>query len=338
MIPLTEMRASNARISTALPEGLVGVFVGATRGIGATSVKQFAKNARKPRVYIIGRSLASAQEVIDECKALNSEGDYVFMAADVSLIHNVDEVCREVSKKEQAINLLFMTPGTLTMKTETSEKLHYAAALNYYSRTRFILQLLPLLQAASHLRRVVTVFAGTKEGAVDTSDFPGWKASLISARGHFCSMITFSLEILAKKAPEVSFMHVYPGPVKTDLGKDMGGIGMKAFGAVFSLVAPLFCIPFDEAGERETFLATSGRYPPRTVRDAQGVPLSSSNEVAKGTDGKTGTGVYSVGYDGSVLSDATVKLLAKLREEGVPERLWDHTEREFKRVTIGSGA
>jgi hypothetical protein len=49
----------------------------------------------------------------------------------------------------------------------------------YYCRTRFIINLLPLLQQATSLRRVVTVFAGGKEGQIYPNDFQGWKVPMM---------------------------------------------------------------------------------------------------------------------------------------------------------------
>lgn len=120
MVSLTDVQSSNSRLASALPPGLVAIFVGGTRGIGETSLKEFAKHARKPRVYFIGRSQEAGDRVAAECKELNSEGEYVFLKADTSLICNVDEVCRDIKSREKAVNLLFLTTGTLVFDTSMS--------------------------------------------------------------------------------------------------------------------------------------------------------------------------------------------------------------------------
>jgi short-subunit dehydrogenase len=117
MVSLAQVQSSNSRIGTALPPGLVAVFVGATSGIGETSLKQFAKHARQPRVYFIGRSQQVGDRIAAECKELNREGEFTFIQADVSLIRTVDEVCRDIKAKETAINLLFLSTGTLVFHT-----------------------------------------------------------------------------------------------------------------------------------------------------------------------------------------------------------------------------
>lgn len=223
-----------------------------------------------------------------------------------------------------------LTDGT---HAETSEDLRYAIALTYYSRVRFIINLLPLLQQATALRRVVTVFAGGKESRLDTSDFQGWNISALSARGHLASLVTLSLEALAKKAPEVTFIHNFPGAVKTDLAKDAKGITMSVLKAVFMIIGPFIYIPNQECGERHLFLATSAKYPTGTGKDASGVPLAGELVAARGTSGEIGSGLYTVGSDGESAGPKVIELLAKSRKEGVVEKIWKHTEEEFKRIT-----
>lgn len=50
-----------------------------------------------------------------ECKALNPQGEYTFVKADVSLIRVVDEVCEQIKAKEKAINILFLSAGLPSM-------------------------------------------------------------------------------------------------------------------------------------------------------------------------------------------------------------------------------
>jgi short-subunit dehydrogenase len=112
MVCLQDIQASNAQIASTLP-GLVAVFVGATNGIGEFTLKQLARHACRPRVYFTGRSKEAGDRIVAECKDLNGEGEFTFIKADTSLIQNVDTVCHEIQAKEGAINLLFLSAGTL---------------------------------------------------------------------------------------------------------------------------------------------------------------------------------------------------------------------------------
>lgn len=120
MVSLTAMQASNTRVATGLPPGLVGVFIGATSGIGENCLKAFAKHASKPRGYFVGRSQEAGDRILSELKALNPEGSYVFRKADVSLIKVVDEICIEIKSKEKAINILCLSQGVLQMYASKS--------------------------------------------------------------------------------------------------------------------------------------------------------------------------------------------------------------------------
>jgi len=113
MVTVTEVQASNSQIKPTFPSGLVAVFVGSTSGIGAYAMKEFAHRASKPRIYFVGRSQESADQIMTELKSLNPGGEYLFLQADTSLMYNVDDVCRQIKSRETSINVLFLSQGTL---------------------------------------------------------------------------------------------------------------------------------------------------------------------------------------------------------------------------------
>jgi hypothetical protein len=218
---------------------------------------------------------------------------------------------------------------------ETSEDLHLAASLVIHSRNRFIVNLLPLLEASSSLRRVVSVFTACKEGPIDTANFQGRKLPLMAQRGHASSIVTLSLEAIAKKAPTVSFIHGFPGHVKTNITRGTGGMMMLIFKVIYSIVGPFLIMPIEECGERHVFLATSAKYPAGTSGsdETAGVSLEGDVSIARGTDGKPGSGVYSIDEDGESAGLKVEELLVNLRKEGMVEQVWSHVEGEFKRIT-----
>lgn len=130
MVTLSDVEASNRCISSVFQDGLVAVFVGGTSGIGEYTLKQLAKDTRKLRAYIVGRSLEAADRIIKECKQLNSAGEYIFIQADVSLLKNVDDVCRQIKAKEKAINILFQSQATMaTGKGKLKNSSHFPPTL-----------------------------------------------------------------------------------------------------------------------------------------------------------------------------------------------------------------
>ncbi|KAL9102205.1 MAG: hypothetical protein Q9187_009151, partial [Circinaria calcarea] len=278
----------------------------------------------------------AGDRIATECKALNSDGEYIFVKADTSLLRNVDDVCRDIKVQEKSINLLFLSTGTLVSRTKSSEGLHIALTLAHYSRARFIISLLPLLQQATALRRVVSVFTACREGPIDMSDIQGWKLSIWASRGHASSLVTLSLEALAQKAPDVSFIHDFPGAVKSNITRGTTGVAMTIIKVALKLIGPLVYIPTQESGERHLFLATSAKYPASSTKGgdtAAGVPLADRTAVARGTDGKAGSGVYSIDWDGESAGPKVEELLARFRKERMVKRVWADAEEVFQRVT-----
>lgn len=113
MVSLEAIRESNARIASDVPAGLVAVFVGATSGIGEAALRQLVKRARAPRVYFLGRRESEGKRIQAELEEINPKGEYHYLKYDVSLLKNVDEACLYLQSKEPAINLLFLSSGTL---------------------------------------------------------------------------------------------------------------------------------------------------------------------------------------------------------------------------------
>lgn len=227
--------------------------------------------------------------------------------------------------------------------SETDEGLHYPMALVYYARTRFIVNLLPQLKQAKSLRRVVTVAAGGKEGAVATTDWQANKIGTLSFRPHATSMITLTLLAIARQAPSVSFIHAYPGFVNTGMSRELTGIIPAISKVVFAPLMAMLRIPIDEAGERQLYLATSARFPPRDLLQATGtgtsqgsdemIPLGKGVHTAVGADGSPGGGVYSVDYEAEGTSEKVQGVLKGLDKDGTAEKVWKHVQEEFVRIT-----
>lgn len=142
MVSLPQVIASNERIASTFPPGLVAVFVGGTSGVGEYTLKAFAKYALKPRVYLVGRSQEAADRSINECKHLNPEGHFEFLKSDISLLKNVDETCRRIKSKETAINILLVSQGSMGFKSSMSCSIlvHLWRSFNYPSSTDCVQQ------------------------------------------------------------------------------------------------------------------------------------------------------------------------------------------------------
>lgn len=198
--------------------------------------------------------------------------------------------------------------------------------------------LLPLLQRANGLRRVVSSFTGAHEGKFYENDwqYKNKEVPMSAARGHIATVMTLGLEALARRAPDVTFIHNFPGAMNTNLIRGDEGFIFLVLKYVFKVTMIFKFSRALEVGQRHLFYCTSAKYPPQQSGkegNNTGVPLRYGVSVSKGVDGKVGSGVYSIDGDGESISPNIETLLAKYREEGVVDRIWEYTESEFKRVT-----
>jgi len=261
MVSITEARSHLSTLSNLGPN-LVGVFVGGTSGIGESTAREFIRHTRAPRVYLVGRSREQADRLITEFKALNGDAQTHFIQSDVSLLRNVDEVCKEIASKETKVNLLVLSAGILSMKgrDETTEGLDKKLSLHYYSRLRFTTNLLPLLRAASSsqppLARVISVLGAGYEGAIDNSDRslrnPG-SYSLRAAANHAISMTSLTFDHLASDSANngIGFVHSNPGGVDTNISRGLGSVMQKVLsvGSMLVLKPAGIVIGAGESGE-----------------------------------------------------------------------------------------
>ena len=207
-------------------------------------------------------------------------------------------------------------------------------SLIYYSRIRFILNLMPLLLAAPQSAHVVSVYAAGLEAKLFKDDLSlrnPKNYSLINARSHNAYMTTMAFEHLAKQYQQLSFVHAFPGIVVTPSYTDPGFPWW--FKLLWRLFGPLIrrfqAISAEDSGSRTLFLGTS--------RFASQRGLNSANKpaegVAKGTNGTLGSGAYAVGADSETVTSKAD--LQALRNEGFEGAVWEHTIQAFDAITAG---
>ena len=140
-------------------------------------------------------------------------------------------------------------------------------------------------------------------------------------------MTDFAFEELANQNPTISFVHAYPGFVRTGYAKETGFAVRIATQAVYLLLTP-FVIGIGESGERHLFVATSAAYPAQSGNEG-GVSLE-DGKAMKGSNGESGSGAYLIGSDCEF--KANEKVLKELREEGAAGKIWEHTLMMFASV------
>lgn len=288
--------------------------VGGTSGIGESTARAFAQYANSPRIYLVGRKQEEASRIQAELHALNPSSQVKFMQSDdITLLKNVDKVCSEIQTAEKQVNLLFMTAGFLTLagRTETAEGLDKKLNMNYYSRFRFVHNLLPQLTAAAgagSLSRCVSVLAAGRESEMILDDLSlKTNYSGPNALTHAATMNSLTASHLAELYPGTSFVHTSPGMVKTNMLRNMGFPNWIT--APFFVLLTPFAVNIKASGERHLYASSSVTFPPKS---------------------KGGDGYYLLDQNDAPIGN--VKVLKKLREEGVAEKVWKHTLDVYKTV------
>ncbi|KAH8597598.1 hypothetical protein B0O99DRAFT_617800 [Bisporella sp. PMI_857] len=317
MVSLQTVQYSNARIAT-LPKGLVALFIGATSGIGQAALKQFVQSVTAARIYSVARqpAVTSHENTLASLRQENPSGTYSLIAADVSLIAEVDRVVEIVKQKETKLDLLFMSPGFMAFegRKDTSEGLEPSMTTRYYSRQRAVEQLLPLLNSDSAVSpRIISVLAAGMEGPLkeddldlkDPTNWHFWNASV-----HAATMSTLALEYISRENPRLSITHWLPGAVATP------GLAIaNKFG-----INPPNPVSEEFAGAYAVFLATNDRY---AVHPGGLVPVPEGLEVLR----RSGGGIFLVGKEGESTGDE--QLLGDFRKRHVDEAVWKFTQKVF---------
>jgi len=223
-------------------------------------------------------------------------------------------------------------------RLESDEGLDKKMAVNYYSRMRFVVELMPNLTAASNagqLSRVNTVLAAGSEGDVYVDDLDlHHNFTLHAALAHCTVMTDFMMEEFAKRYPGTSFMHSYPGTVKTGIANRLNGHIRLAVKVMFAVMTP-WILNVQESGERHFFQLTSMCYPSRRWQGTScrgdggmpGIPVEAHLDVMAGSDHARGSGAYLLDWDSKPAGDERV--LDRYREIDLGPRVWEHTMKIF---------
>ncbi|KAF2667935.1 hypothetical protein BT63DRAFT_457237 [Microthyrium microscopicum] len=337
MPKLSAIQAGIAKLPDDQP--IVAAIAGGTTGIGSYIAKELAKvfalKGPKLRVYIIGRNAERAESVLSEGKEISPGSDWRFVeASDLALISEVDRASKEIIRQENEaplsgglarLDMLYMTHSysLFAPRLKTKEGLDAFMSTLYYSRIRFITQLMPLLTSSPSQSHVISVYAGSFEEVKDAEASIGCPSDddygIGTVRRNTTYMKNFIFEELANKhAGKVSFVHIYPGLVD--------GPGFYHpdhplwWKIVWRLVYPIAWLAYitspEVCGQVMVNLATE-RYP---AKGNQG----GSSDVEMATNGELGGGCYGVGQRGDS-GNKKGKSFVKFRPEGITKKAWDHT-------------
>jgi hypothetical protein len=357
MPSLSTIQSANSELAKGPP--IVVALPGGTTGIGSYRAlsTSYANHGSKLRVYVIGRNATRAENVLSECRKASPGSDWRFIQTpDLALISEVDRCCAEIIRQEEEapfhggtarLDLLYMTYSYHVLKERSSELLRHLLDMTqltgrkatvegldaflatvYYTRIRFILQLLPLLTASHLPAHAVSVYAGTFEDGTKPGQFPiGCPTDAAygvgAVRKHATFMKTFLFEALAEKyAGRLRLTHIYPGLV--DGPALLGPDSPSWFKILWRLAKPLLSLYMtnsDVCGQVMMYLATA-------KFSAQG-SFGDTEEVAHSSQGERGGGSYSVGQR----ADAQKGIMyEKVRQGDTKEKVWKHTMETLERA------
>ncbi|KAF8885862.1 hypothetical protein CPB84DRAFT_1787989 [Gymnopilus junonius] len=237
MPSLAAIRASNAAFfrSKPAPSSAVAanvptaVFVGGTSGIGEGMALTYAEHTEgKSNIIIVGRNAAAAERIFASMPSppadIQPKLAREFVQCDATLMKNVHVASQTILSRYPKINYLVMSPGysTLVGRDETPEGIDRKLAVHYYARWKFLHDLLPGLKDAQEKGEkaaVVSVMAAGHGGKIDLEDLGLKKGYSLSAAALAAPTYNdLMMESFAEQAPNVTFIHAFPGFVRTSLG------------------------------------------------------------------------------------------------------------------------
>jgi NADP-dependent 3-hydroxy acid dehydrogenase YdfG len=65
--------------------------------------------------YVIGRSATRFSNQRTKLEALNTRCKIIFLEAEISLLSEVDRICKQISAAEKKVDYLYMSPGLMPL-------------------------------------------------------------------------------------------------------------------------------------------------------------------------------------------------------------------------------
>lgn len=110
---LAKVLAANEEFARQNPAGCVAVFMGATAGIGESTLKRMVTLLDNSTFYVLGRNPTEIASKLEQLRisASTHQNKIVFIEAQVSLIADVDAACDRIIADENKVDYLCMSPG-----------------------------------------------------------------------------------------------------------------------------------------------------------------------------------------------------------------------------------
>ncbi|KAH8805496.1 NAD(P)-binding protein [Xylogone sp. PMI_703] len=216
-------------------KGKVAIVTGGNSGIGKQTVAVLASKGAK--VYLGARSQDKYVQALKEIHAshpttINAEIE--FLKSDLSSAAGAKAAAEEFKAKEDRLHLLYNNAGVMgTPKgTLSSDGYEYQWAVNVFGLFVFTYHLLPLLQSTAEknppntVRIINTSSSGAgqapKKGIPLDEPTVGSTASPSQCYGHSKIGVILLTRQFAKRYPAILSLAPHPGPVQSNLTRELG--------------------------------------------------------------------------------------------------------------------
>lgn len=124
MVNKSEILSSNEKVAQQHLKSRVAVFMGATTGIGASTLNQMVTMLEDSTFYVLGRNPADIAGRLEQLRATASKrgNRIIFIETQVSYISNIDNACNQILAAETKVDYLCMSPGGMPFGGATCEQ------------------------------------------------------------------------------------------------------------------------------------------------------------------------------------------------------------------------
>jgi NAD(P)-dependent dehydrogenase (short-subunit alcohol dehydrogenase family) len=223
----------------------IALVTGGTDGIGKAIARVLAQAGIG--VVLVGSNAEKGASAVRDLRQTSGNDDIDFLAADLSLIRNVDVLVAEVSKRWPRLHYLVLCAGIVRgQHTLTSEGIETNFAINYLSRFVLIERLLAnraVQGLEDQAARILVISGAAKAGKIwyDDVNLTG-RFGVLRAVSQFCEANdVFALELARRMTAAVLSQNVAVtvlkvGAVRTNI--------RRQFPTWMKLLVPLVIDPF----------------------------------------------------------------------------------------------
>ncbi|KAK7687264.1 hypothetical protein QCA50_009769 [Cerrena zonata] len=273
----------------------VAIFVGGTGGIGQGTAEAFARHTKgNAHIIIIGRNRVAAETIISKFPKPTAEGaKHEFVYCDLTLMKNIENTTKSLLERLPRVNFLFLSTVSVTKlgREETEEGIDKKLATLYYGRFKFINDMLPALRNAAANHEAATVYCVLGAGRGKEIDWNnlGLKRSynVFAIREQTIRYVDTITQELAAQNPILSFIHAWPGAVRTNASHSIESIPLRLALKTIMLLAYPISMTYAQSGEYMLYGMLSASEKPGWSRvDEDGTLMTKNEYIASNEERK----------------------------------------------------